>query len=569
MGTVYRALDPTIGRTVAIKAIRLTDFADPAERQRVRDRLLQEARSAGLLSHPNIITIYDVIEEEGSAFIVMEYVQGPSLGDMLRAGNLPDSSILLRYFGQIAGALDYAHRKGVIHRDVKSANILISSEHDRAGLAKISDFGISKFISQDTTHSGTMIGTPNYMAPEQIQGLPLDGRSDQFSFAVVVYEMLTGTKPFGAESLATLFYQVCKQDPPPPHELNTSLNEGVDEVIARALAKDPDARFLSCSDFVNALGAALTSSGGWQAAGSTDAETRTVTSVAAAVGVSEPGAFRRSTPSAHDDKEAIATEPVPEHPPELEFPALPRRTRLNQAHDTELEEHTRPAWRNPPWLALIAGAIIALLVFFVARISNREPSAPIVGRSAPETSKATAPAPATETTRTSAPEQRPPEPTVKQREPEPSRSVSGENAPLSSPVPTAVSITTQPPGAHVTIDNRTESSCQSPCNSVLAPGRHTLTAELKGFDTARRIFTVPDERQLTVIMSQSMGVLLVTTEPSGSTVTVDGKQYGATPLTLRLPTGSHQLVVVNGTGRHEENVQIEDDQFTTRSFRWQ
>jgi hypothetical protein len=121
----------------------------------------------------------------------------------------------------------------------------------------------------------------------------------------------------------------------------------------------------------------------------------------------------------------------------------------------------------------------------------------------------------------------------------------------------------------VTIDNRPETSCHSPCNTILTPGRHTLTAELKGFDIARRIFTVPEDRQLTVIMSQSMGVLLVTTEPSGSTVMVDGKQYGATPLTVRLPAGPHQLVVSNGAGRHEENVQIENDQFTTRSFRWQ
>src|SRR5438270_2956629 len=284
MGTVYRALDPTIGRTVAIKAIRLTDFADPGERERVRARLLQEARSAGLLSHPNIITIYDVLEEEARAFIVMEYVEGPSLGDMSRTGRLPDGTQLLRYFGQIADALDYAHRKGVIHRDIKSANILISSEHDHAGLAKISDFGISKFISQDTTHSGTMIGTPNYMAPEQIEGLPLDGRSDQFSFAVVVYEMLTGTKPFRAENLATLFYQVCKQEPPPPHELNPSLPAQVADVIARGLAKDPKGRFASCVEFISALSTALNLSGGWQPAPNAEAETRTMATVAAAAG---------------------------------------------------------------------------------------------------------------------------------------------------------------------------------------------------------------------------------------------------------------------------------------------
>jgi serine/threonine protein kinase len=578
MGTVYRALDPTIGRTVAIKAIRLTDFADPAERQRVRDRLLQEARSAGLLSHPNIITIYDVIEEEGSAFIVMEYVQGPSLGDMLRAGNLPESGVMLRYFGQIADALDYAHRKGVIHRDIKSANILISSEHDRQGLAKISDFGISKFISQDTTHSGTMIGTPNYMAPEQIQGLPLDGRSDQFSFAVVVYEMLTGTKPFGAESLATLFYQVCKQNPTPPHELNSSLTSQVDEVIARALAKNPEGRFPSCGEFVHALATALDSSGAWQAPASTDGDARTLTSVAAAVGISEPATSSiRSTLNPRDREEPLASQPTPERPPELELPVLPRRARFDEARQGgDRRERRHPARSNRALLALVAAAIIAAVVFLVARFSTREPSAPVAASSAPRSSKPTSP-PATETTGTApapapvaAPaEPRPSEPVPKLGDARGTRTASGENPAPSVSVPIPVSVTTQPPGAQVTIDNRSETSCHSPCNTVLTPGRHTLTAELKGFDIARRIFTVPEDRQLTVMMSQSMGVLLVTTEPSGSTVTVDGKQYGATPLTVRLPAGSHQLLVTNGAGRHEESVQIENDQFTTRSFRWQ
>jgi hypothetical protein len=121
----------------------------------------------------------------------------------------------------------------------------------------------------------------------------------------------------------------------------------------------------------------------------------------------------------------------------------------------------------------------------------------------------------------------------------------------------------------VIVDGHSESACQAPCTTLLPPGRHTLTAELKGFDTARRIFTVPDEKQLTVILSQSMGILLVTTEPAGSTVIVDGKQYGVTPLNLRLPIGTHQLAIVNGAGRHEESVFIENDQFTTRSFRWQ
>ncbi len=572
MGTVYRSLDPTIGRTVAIKAIRLTDFADPAERQRVRERLLQEARSAGLLSHPNIITIYDVLEEEGSAFIVMEYVQGPSLGDMLRDGQLPERNQTLRYLGQIADALDYAHRKGVIHRDIKSANILISSEHDHAGLAKISDFGISKFISQDTTHSGTMIGTPNYMAPEQIQGLAVDGRSDQFSFAVVVYETLTGTKPFRAESLATLFYQVCKQDPSPPHELNASLPTEVDAVIARALAKDPEHRFATCTEFVAALGETLNASETWQPARSAETEAKTMATVAgAAASVSEPLGFLRPASAPRQDEEPIATNPVQsvviEGPPEPEFPPLPRRTRFDDDDDAERDARFA-IWRNRAVLVLAAGVIIAALVFSLAKLSNREPSAPVVTSSSTQDAE---PVPHTKnTTRGDTAEQRRSASISKRAETETAApNTSPLRPPASLPGPVDVSITTQPPGARIVIDNRFEGACQAPCNTILSPGRHTLTAELKGFDTARRIFTVPDEKQFTVFLAQSMGVLLVTTEPSGSTVIVDGKQYGATPVTIRLPIGTHQLAVVNGAGRHEETVAIENDQFTTRSFRWQ
>lgn len=568
---VYRSLDPTIGRTVAIKAIRLTDFADPAERQRVRERLLQEARSAGLLSHPNIITIYDVLEGEGSAFIVMEYVQGPSLGEMLRSGRLPDGNQTLRYFGQIADALDYAHRKGVIHRDIKSANILISSEHDHAGLAKISDFGISKFISQDTTHSGTMIGTPNYMAPEQIQGLPVDGRSDQFSFAVVVYEMLTGTKPFRAESLATLFYQVCKQDPVRPHELNASLPAEADGVIARALAKDADGRFPSCTEFITALGEALNLSAKWQPARVAHPEADTMETAAAAAAVSETSSFLPPEAGVRETEQPVSSEPVStivvERPSEPPFPPLSRRTRFADEYD---RGGNAAVWGNRVLLILAAGAIIAALVFSLTKASSREPKAaavtnpPAQEREPVPPATDTTPAPATEPQR-SAPGSKP-----AGTEPAPPKtSAPAQEVPAPLPVPVNVLITSQPSGARIVIDNRSSDSCQAPCNTILAPGRHTLTAELNGFDTARRIFTVPDEKQVAVFLSQSMGILMVTTEPGGSRVTVDGKEYGVTPITIRLPVGTHQLTIESGAGRHAESVQIENDQFTTRSFRWQ
>ncbi len=214
MGVVYKALDPAIGRTVAIKTIRLSELTNPEERQRIRERLLREAQSAGVLSHPNIVTIYDVLEKEDYAYIFMEYVNGSSLEKMLRKRLLPESAALLHFLRQVADALDYAHRKGIVHRDIKPANIIISEAAPGVErLAKIADFGVAKFVSHEMTHSGTMIGTPNYMSPEQIQGTTVDGRSDQFSLAVVVYELLSGEKPFTADNLPALFYLICKQDP--------------------------------------------------------------------------------------------------------------------------------------------------------------------------------------------------------------------------------------------------------------------------------------------------------------------------------------------------------------------
>ncbi len=264
MGVVYKALDPAIGRTVAIKAIRLSELTDPGDRQRIRDRLLRETQSAGLLSHPNIVTIYDVLEEEDFAYIFMEYVNGSSLEKLLRRRSLPESSALVEYLRQVADALDYAHRMGIVHRDIKPANIIIS-EGRASGerLAKIADFGVAKFVSHDMTHSGSMIGTPNYMSPEQIQGTTVDGRSDQFSLAVITYELLSGEKPFTSDNLPTLFYLICKQDPKPLHEMNPALTATLDKVVRKALAKDPGQRFVSCSDFIASFSIALRDCPGW------------------------------------------------------------------------------------------------------------------------------------------------------------------------------------------------------------------------------------------------------------------------------------------------------------------
>jgi serine/threonine protein kinase len=201
MGIVYHATDPSIGRSVAIKTIRIRDINDTQKRDKLRERLFREARSAGVLSHPNIVTIYDMDEADGLAYIAMAYVNGPTLEKILSSEAPLSGANMLRILRQAASALDYAHGRGIVHRDVKPANIMT----DEDGAVKITDFGIAKIAAvSNVTETRTVVGTPNYMSPEQVQGLPVDGRSDQFSLAVIAYEILTGERPFAGEHLSTV-----------------------------------------------------------------------------------------------------------------------------------------------------------------------------------------------------------------------------------------------------------------------------------------------------------------------------------------------------------------------------
>src|SRR5579864_7879381 len=259
MGIVYKAQDPAIGRTIAIKSIRLQDLTDETERVRLRERLFREAQSAGMLSHPNIVTIYDIAEQDGMAYIFMEFVNGPPLEKMLKVEKTPDKETLLSIFRQTAAALDYAHKKGIVHRDIKPANIMIHED----GSAKITDFGVAKIMSQQMTLAGTMMGTPSYMSPEQVQSDNITGRADQFSLAVIAYEVLTGEKPFAAEYLPTLLYKIVREDFEPPQRLNPTLSADIEAVMRRALAKNAANRYETCTEFVAALSAACKASGDW------------------------------------------------------------------------------------------------------------------------------------------------------------------------------------------------------------------------------------------------------------------------------------------------------------------
>src|SRR5882724_8993452 len=239
MGVVYHAIDPNIGRPVAIKTIQFGPTRKPEELERMRERLFREARSAGILSHPGIVTIYDVDQQEGLAYIAMEYVDGPTLEQLLSgSGSLP-SERMFSILGQTAVALDYAHSKGIVHRDIKPANIMVTAD----GTSKITDFGIAKITaSEHLTMTGSIVGTPHYMSPEQVQGQAVDGRSDQFSLCVIAYEMLTGEKPYTGEHLTTVVYKMVAEEPAAPRRLNPTLTPAIEAVVRKALAKRPDAR---------------------------------------------------------------------------------------------------------------------------------------------------------------------------------------------------------------------------------------------------------------------------------------------------------------------------------------
>jgi serine/threonine protein kinase len=250
MGVVFLGRDPVIGRRVALKTIRATG-EDDSETREFTERFLREAQAAGTLSHPNIVTIHDVGEEveTGTSFIAMEYVEGKNLKQLLKDKVSLSYDRIAEIVTNVGDALDYAHRRGIVHRDVKPANIILTND----GTVKITDFGIAKINSSSLTATGQFLGTPNYMSPEQVTGEVVDGRSDLFSLGVVLYELLTKKKPFAGDNLTSISYKIVHEDYPSPQTYDGAVPAEFNPILARALAKDPAARFQSGKDFVQAL----------------------------------------------------------------------------------------------------------------------------------------------------------------------------------------------------------------------------------------------------------------------------------------------------------------------------
>src|ERR1700691_2908704 len=247
MGTVYEGFDPIIERTVAIKTVRLPEVADDETADEIA-RFRREAQAAGRLTHPNIVGVFDYGETADLAYIVMEYVDGPPLKSLLDKNERFPVSRIVQIMGDLLAGLQFSHERGVVHRDIKPANLMLT----KSGQAKIADFGIARIESSSMTQAGTVLGTPAYMSPEQFMGQVVDARSDIYSSGVLLYQLLTGERPFEG-GMSAIMHKALNTEPPSPSQLSVTAPPSFDAVVRRAMAKRPEDRFATATAFIEAV----------------------------------------------------------------------------------------------------------------------------------------------------------------------------------------------------------------------------------------------------------------------------------------------------------------------------
>ena len=330
MGVVYRAQDSALGRTVAIKTIALT--GSPAERDVHEARFLQEARAAGSIGHPSIITIYDVGREGDTAFIAMELLEGRDLRELIREVSLtPTESVAIA--ASVAEGLAFAHDRGVVHRDIKPGNIMVLPD----GCVKIMDFGIARLHEPTVkTQTGVLLGSPQYMSPEQIVGQPFDHRADIFSLGLVLYEMLTGAKPFQGADIPELMFKVANMPATPPSHIAPDLPPVIDYIVARALKKKPDERYAKAAELAKDLHDAREEVAAAQARGVARAGAKTVPSDAPAQIAPEAGVA------------SLARDETMELRPSPRFDSTEGLARLSVLPADADSTSSRSGWTVPP-----------------------------------------------------------------------------------------------------------------------------------------------------------------------------------------------------------------------------
>ncbi|MGB9103515.1 MAG: protein kinase [Terriglobales bacterium] len=512
MGVVYKATDPNIGRTVAIKTLRIDIHG--TENEEILGRFKNEARAAGMMNHANIITIYDAGEQEGMFYIAMEFIEGQTLQGLLKQEKALPVEKATAIVRQVCAGLDYAHARGIIHRDIKPANIMITGD----GTVKIMDFGIAKSGGTGMTSTGQVVGTPNYMSPEQVKGKALDGRTDLFSVGVVLYEMLTGVRPFAGENVTTIIYKIVHENPPAPREVVDGLHPGLSAVVMKALAKAPEERFATGAEFARAVQAYP-----WFKT----EEAKPALEVSR--WDSNPGAIASPVPSATGSaagaKPAVKSTPVLDST--VEAPRLPDGP---------------PAPAKTGRLSTIAAVVLLVALAMGAYVGLHRTTPPANPPAADVNAGRESPQAATEATDGS---------TAKPGKHRSGGKEVARGAPEGAKATPAylgdLQISSTPFGASVTIDGKTDPDWVTPFAAKrLRPGRHSVVFTFKDYqpETRQAEVVAGTKLPLYVQLQVAQGFLVLNSDPAGAEIYIDGRDSGqVTPARITVNAGQHRVAL--------------------------
>src|SRR5437868_1057680 len=524
MGIVYKAVDPTIGRTVALKTLRLDTQGVPVAN--LMRRFKDEARLAGAMNHPNIVTIYDAGDHADCFYIAMEYLEGRTLQSILQEqGRLPVQKIV-EMARHVCSALDYAHQRKVIHRDIKPANVMTTP----LGAVKIMDFGIAK-SEAGITSAGQVLGTPAYMSPEQVQGKELDGRSDLFSFGVMLYEMVTGEMPFTGKNVTTIIYKIVHEAPIPPRQLDSTIHPKLSEIITKSLAKSPDERYQSGAELVHELdnykAAKIDRDATWVMGGSMPARVVQASSPdSPTIGMTQMQSPARIEPTPKVARVVAAAAAAA--PAKAMTPVAKKAPTMQESHGT----------RN----AMIAMVLLLIGALFAARVMHVK----LPGLTSPKVTESGAamhpPAIPTQPAATVA--------TPAEANPEPTTLAEAEK-----PKPVAASpprfgelqINSTPSGAQVSISGKTEDAWVTPFRAKkLAAGNHQLTFTLPNYESQTMNVKVAAGETMAIgaELTASTGTLAIQSNPAGANIFIDNQPTGKqTPNQIALPPGEHSILL--------------------------